>query len=516
MNPRARGCLVLLGIVAFSVVMCGLFPFVILPGAGIAVALPLIEVPGEVVSENFIFGIPLTNTIIGTLVADALVLIFAFLAWRASKGWTQEVPGRFQSWVEFFIGGLYSFLRGVGGERLRTAPLLWPLAATIFIFLLAGNWMKLLPGVETVGKMHCSHVGQIGYPALAGATAGTATLYVNEVFSSGIRQTEESEHACDHYFHGEWSRYTAENPEQITPQLEQAEVLLADAQLELSRAQEAQDADALAEAQENLEHAEREVERQQLRLENAELIPALERELEDIRFQIAELEGAAAADDHSEEAVTEAEAAAEAAEADPEAVLADLREQETDVVEALNMARTQVVYPTASIPLDQAELESGAAPFLFHVTPFVRGPATDLSVAVTLALISIVAVQVYGVWALGPAYFEKFVNITALGNLGKKPLGAIDFVVGLIEIISEIGKIISLAFRLFGNLFAGGVALIALTFLVAFMVPMIMYTLELIIGAVQALVFAVLTVVFATQAMVSHHDDHEHAEEGHH
>ncbi len=516
MNPRARGCLVLLGIVAFSVVMCGLFPFVILPGAGIAVALPLIEVPGEVVSENFIFGIPLTNTIIGTFVADALVLIFAFLAWRASRGWTREVPGRFQSWVEFFIGGLYSFLRGVGGERLRTAPLLWPLAATIFIFLLAGNWMKLLPGVETVGKMHCSHVGQIGYPALAGATAGTATLYVNEVFSSGVRQTEESEHACDHYFHGEWSRYAAENPEQITPQLEQAELLLADAQLELSRAQEAQDADALAAAQENLEHAEREVERQQLRLENAELIPALERELEDIRFQIGALEGAEATDDHSEEAVTQEEAVAEAAEADPETVLADLREQEADVVEALNMARTQVVYPTATLALDQTELESGAAPFLFHVTPFVRGPATDLSVAVTLALISIVAVQIYGVWALGPSYFEKFVNITALGNLGKKPLGAIDFVVGLIEIISEIGKIISLAFRLFGNLFAGGVALIALTFLVAFMVPMIMYTLELIIGAVQALVFAVLTVVFATQAMVSHHDDHEHAEEGHH
>ncbi len=509
MNPRARGCLVLLGIIVFAVVMCGLFPFVILPGAGIAVALPLIEVPGEVVSENFIFGIPLTNTIIGTLVADVMVLVFAFLAWRASKGWTQEVPGRFQSWVEFFIGGFYSFLRGVGGERLRTAPLLWPLAATIFLFLLAGNWMKLLPGVETVGRMHCSHIGQIGYPALAGATAGTATLYVNEVFSSGIRQTETTEHACDHYFHGEWSRYPAENAEQIAPQLEQAEVLLADAQLELSRAQDAQDSAALAEAEERVHLAEREVERQQLRLENAERIPELERALEDVRFQITGLE--ATTDDHSEEAAEEV-----AAVVDSGASLSNLRRQEETLVEGLNMARTQVQYPTASVAFDQDELNSGAAPFLFHVTPFVRGPATDLSVAVTLALISIIAVQAYGIWALGPAYFEKFVNITALGNLGKKPLGAIDFVVGIIEIISELGKIISLAFRLFGNLFAGGVALIALTFLVAFILPMIMYTLELIIGAVQALVFAVLTVVFATQAMVSHHDEHEHAEEGHH
>jgi F-type H+-transporting ATPase subunit a len=94
-------------------------------------------------------------------------------------------------------------------------------------------------------------------------------------------------------------------------------------------------------------------------------------------------------------------------------------------------------------------------------------------------------------------------------------MGAIDFLVGLIEIISELGKIVSLAFRLFGNLFAGGVALMAISFLVALLVPGVIYGLELIIGAVQALVFSVLTLVFSVQAMEAHHGD-EHGPEHEH
>jgi len=154
-------------------------------------------------------------------------------------------------------------------------------------------------------------------------------------------------------------------------------------------------------------------------------------------------------------------------------------------------------------------------PYIFHITPFFRGPATDLSLTFALAILSMVLVQAYGVAALGPAYFEKFVNISALGNLGKRPLGAIDFIVGLIEIISEIGKIVSLAFRLFGNLFAGGVALMAISFLVAVIVPGIILGLEIIIGTVQALVFAVLTLVFSAQAMESHAHDDDHGHDAH-
>jgi F-type H+-transporting ATPase subunit a len=91
-----------------------------------------------------------------------------------------------------------------------------------------------------------------------------------------------------------------------------------------------------------------------------------------------------------------------------------------------------------------------------------------------------------------------------------KPMGAIDFVVGLFEIVSEIGKVISLAFRLFGNMFAGGILLAVMSFLVATMAPVIFYGLEVIITTIQAFVFAVLALVFSGQAMTGHHSEEDH------
>ncbi|MBZ0296886.1 MAG: F0F1 ATP synthase subunit A [Anaerolineae bacterium] len=527
MSVRQRGCLTFIVMLFLGIIGCVLLPFIVMPNAGIAVALPLIEVPGEVVVPGGLFGIDLTNTFIGTLLADLWVLIFVFFAWRASRGWTKEIPGRFQSWVEWFLGDIfYNFMKGIGGKHLRTAPLLWPLVATIFLLLLAGNWLKLLPGVETVGTAHCSHINTIGYPLQEGAVDGSYLLYVDRPLSSGERQTPENEEACHEFFAAkEWTRYPAESAEEIEAQIADAEVQAQDAELVLSNLQaELPEADLSEEQQTELDEAtERvtttahEVERQEIRLQYAQALPDLERQLEDVRFQITQLEEAADAESeasHDETAVT----ATASEEVDTEAVLADLRNQEEDLQQQVNVAQTQVQFPTAALAFSAEELESGAFPFLFHITPFIRGMSTDLSLTFMLAIMAIVAVQIYGVWALGPAYFEKFINITALGNLGKKPMGAVDFLVGLIEIISEIGKIVSLAFRLFGNLFAGGVALIALTFLVAFFIPMVMYLLEIIIGTVQALVFAVLTLVFAVQAMEAHHGDeeHEHAAEGQH
>ncbi|RPI92601.1 MAG: F0F1 ATP synthase subunit A, partial [Chloroflexi bacterium] len=148
------------------------------------------------------------------------------------------------------------------------------------------------------------------------------------------------------------------------------------------------------------------------------------------------------------------------------------------------------------------------------VVPFFRGLSTDLNVPLALAIIVVLAVQFWGVRALGLPYFYKFINLPALGNLNKKPMGAIDFVVGLIEIISEISRLVSLTFRLFGALFAGGILLVVFTFLVAFILPVPIYVLELVIGGMQAYVFATLTIIYASQAVISHHGD-EHTAEQH-
>ncbi len=143
------------------------------------------------------------------------------------------------------------------------------------------------------------------------------------------------------------------------------------------------------------------------------------------------------------------------------------------------------------------------------VTPFLRGAATDLNFTLALAIIAMFAVQYYGVQKLGLGYFSKFVNLPALGNLSKKPMGLMDFVVGLLEVLSELSKIISFAFRLFGVIFAGGILLIVATFLTGALAPAAVYGIEFFIGAIQAFVFFILPLVLINLAMVSHHgDDH--------
>ena len=144
--------------------------------------------------------------------------------------------------------------------------------------------------------------------------------------------------------------------------------------------------------------------------------------------------------------------------------------------------------------------------------PFLRGAATDLNFTFALAVIAVIAIQVFGVWALGVGYFGKFFNT---GGMISKPIfGVIDFGVGLLEIVSEISKILSFGFRLFGNIFAGALLLSILGSLTVVVVPSMLYVLELFVGAIQAYVFSMLALVFISQAVVSHHgDDHaEHAE----
>jgi F-type H+-transporting ATPase subunit a len=140
-----------------------------------------------------------------------------------------------------------------------------------------------------------------------------------------------------------------------------------------------------------------------------------------------------------------------------------------------------------------------------HVVPILRSPSADLNVTIAMALISVVMIQVFGVQALGVGYFTKFINLRE---------GAIGFVVGLIELISEVARILSFAFRLFGNIFAGEVILIVMSFLFPYLLPLPFYGLELFVAFMQAIIFSVLTLVFMSIATQAHggHEEHGHAE----
>ncbi|MEW6406171.1 MAG: FoF1 ATP synthase subunit a, partial [Chloroflexota bacterium] len=138
-----------------------------------------------------------------------------------------------------------------------------------------------------------------------------------------------------------------------------------------------------------------------------------------------------------------------------------------------------------------------------EVIPFLRGSATDLNFTFALAITAVVMTQVFGVWAQGGRYFQKFVPIKKLISGGL--FGLIDFGVGFLEIILEFAKILSFGFRLFGNIFAGALLLSIIGVLVPVLLPPGLYLFEVFFGAIQAYVFFLLATVFISGALESHH-----------
>jgi F-type H+-transporting ATPase subunit a len=151
----------------------------------------------------------------------------------------------------------------------------------------------------------------------------------------------------------------------------------------------------------------------------------------------------------------------------------------------------------------------------YNLIPYVRVASTDLNFTVALALISVLMTQVMGVWALGASYFTKFINV---GGIFSRPaFGLLDFFVGILELVSEISKLLSFSFRLFGNIFAGSVLLFVIGSLIPVFVQSMFLGLEFFVGLIQAVVFGMLTMVFMAQATQGHgeHHDEEAAEEAH-
>lgn len=144
----------------------------------------------------------------------------------------------------------------------------------------------------------------------------------------------------------------------------------------------------------------------------------------------------------------------------------------------------------------------------YVVTPFLRGVSTDLNFTLAIALISVVMTQVIGIKAQGFKYFGKFVNVS---TMFKKPFfGFMDFLVGILETISEFAKILSFTFRLFGNMFAGMVLMALIGVMVPVFMPSMIMMFELFIGIIQAFVFGMLTMVFMAQATQGHGAEEEH------
>jgi F-type H+-transporting ATPase subunit a len=186
------------------------------------------------------------------------------------------------------------------------------------------------------------------------------------------------------------------------------------------------------------------------------------------------------------------------------------------IYEALNNFATSLGGPKATryVPLFAglfvyilASNWSGLIPFVGKIYEF-RAPSSDVNITIGLALVSFVIFHVEGVRALGfRGYLSKFFPVGEFkGGFGA---GLLAMFVGLVELLLEFVKPLTLSMRLFGNIFGGEVALGVITALTIAVIPVALVSLEFLLNFVQALIFSTLTLMFTLAAIEGHHEEHE-------
>lgn len=154
--------------------------------------------------------------------------------------------------------------------------------------------------------------------------------------------------------------------------------------------------------------------------------------------------------------------------------------------------------------------------------PLIRSASTDLNMTLALALIAVLFIELMGLTGRGfKHYIGEYVNVGELfrgiglffkgkivDGLMATVTGVINVIIGFLEFISHMTRMISFAFRLFGNMTAGEILILSAAFLIPWIMPLPFYGLELLIGFIQALIFGGLTLVFASIAVGHGSEEH--------
>jgi F-type H+-transporting ATPase subunit a len=152
--------------------------------------------------------------------------------------------------------------------------------------------------------------------------------------------------------------------------------------------------------------------------------------------------------------------------------------------------------------------------------PLFRAANTDVNVPLSIAIMSFIFVESWGMRALGVThYLSEFINVRQMvggikqllkGKIGQGLMdivfGFINLFVGVLEIFSHLTRMLSFTFRLFGNMTAGEILILVSSFLIPLVFTIPFYGLELLIGLIQALIFSGLTLVFGTIAVSPHEE----------
>ncbi len=367
---------------------------------------PYIQLPGEVYPGTAswpiigdLFG-GLTNTFMSSLLAWIVVLVVA-ISLKARSRTADEVPTGFYNFFEWMIEGAHNFAENIAGSKVKD---FFPFFMTFLLYILATNWMGLIPGWDSIGIWEYKP-----------------------------------------HFYAE------------------KEIKAIDAELAST-----------------FEASEREFNAYVASLESRFGFPI-------------ETEGAHLSHETEEE-------------------ILHVLEHEFDL-ENLGDEKRGLFLVRASTTTDENGNSVKSEEADWTIVPFFRPGATDLNYTLAFAIIAMVMVQFYGVKYLGArGYFAKFFPFIGKGfgqQVAKNPIKAIDPAVGLLELISEISKIISFAFRLLGNIFAGMVLLFVMGFLLP-VANVVFFGLEFFVGLIQALVFGLLMLIFMVSATEGHHGEEEH------
>ncbi|MFZ2303243.1 MAG: FoF1 ATP synthase subunit a [Minisyncoccia bacterium] len=124
--------------------------------------------------------------------------------------------------------------------------------------------------------------------------------------------------------------------------------------------------------------------------------------------------------------------------------------------------------------------------------PLLRSMNTDLNTTLAITIVAFFAIEIAGIATLGALkYGAKFVNVTSV----------LGFFVGIIELFSELARLVSFSFRLFGNIFAGEVVILVIQHFVPMVLPVPIMAFEVFVGFMQAAIFALLTLFFVKIAI---------------
>lgn len=131
--------------------------------------------------------------------------------------------------------------------------------------------------------------------------------------------------------------------------------------------------------------------------------------------------------------------------------------------------------------------------------PFFRTPTSDFSLTIALGLFVVVWVNIIAFMIAPLRYIWNFIKIESIikaRSIKDFSMWLLDFFLGLMDIISELAKVISISARLFGNIVAGEIIAVVMLFLLPYFIPIPFFILSLFSGLIQAFVFALLSMQF--------------------